>query len=130
MRMKLHCSYNHSFTWRGGKSLLLEDTRAVSSAMVHPSRKEPRKMPMKEPMDRNRPATSKWESPPSAVLYSSTDLQRRKRSGALGEYHIVIPNLTVVLPSKYGMCTCVLPKNTKFSRVFNFANFQPFTKIF
>ena len=46
-------------------------------------------MPMKEPMDRNRPATSKWESPPSAVLYSSTDLQRRKRSGALGEYHMV-----------------------------------------
>ena len=42
-------------------------------------------MPMKEPMDRNRPNTSKWDAPPSAVLYSSTDLQRREGSGALVE---------------------------------------------
>ena len=47
--------------------------------------------------------------------------------------HGLLPNLIVVSPSKYGMCTCVLPYSTKFSRVFNFANFmnfQPFTKIF
>ena len=46
--------------------------------MVHPRRKEPRKMPMKEPMDRNRPTTSKLDASPSAVLYSLTDLQKKE----------------------------------------------------
>ena len=31
---------------------------------------------------------------------------------------VLLPNFIVVLLSKYGMCTCVLPYSTKFSRVF------------
>ena len=38
-------------------------------------------MPMKEPMDRNRPPTSKLDASPSAVLYSLTDLQKKRGSG-------------------------------------------------
>ena len=63
--------------------MLLEDTRAVRRAMVQPRRKEPRKIPTKEPMDRNRAPTSKCDASPSPVLYSSTDLQRREESGEL-----------------------------------------------
>ena len=47
-------------------------------------------MPMKEPMDRNRPNTSKWDASSSAVLYSLTDLQRRERSSALVENNMVL----------------------------------------
>ena len=55
-------------------TLPLEDTRAVRSPMAHPRRNDPRKMPMKVPMDRNKASTSKCADP-SPVLYSSIDLQ-------------------------------------------------------
>ena len=46
------------------------DTRAVSKPMAQPRTKEPKKIPMKEPMDVKRAVISKT-SPPE---YSSTDL--------------------------------------------------------
>ena len=51
---------------------MLEDTRAVRRPMAQPRMKEPRKIPMKEPMDSKRAATSKSLPP----LYSSTDLHQ------------------------------------------------------
>ena len=68
----------------------LEDTRAVIRAMAQPRRKEPKKIPMKEPMDSNSEATSNVL--PS--LYLSTDLhvyQRTQKHQCGAANHSIVP---------------------------------------